>query len=280
VATSGTLSFNPGVDTQTFTVTILNNNLPKGDQSLFLNLSNPAGPITLGAQSTAVLNILGNQPGAFQFSMSDYFVGETGGMATITVDRQAGGTLATVDFSTANGTALAGADYLPVFGTLTFAPGVLVQTFTVPILINPLINGNPTVLLNLSNPTGGATLGSPSSAALVIINDGVNRRGPQVASVKAVSGPLGVAEIVVSFNEALNPATAVDLLNYGYSVRTPGRDGKLGTKDDFLIGINSATYDPNTFTVTLPLATAVASGSRLEIMLNEATDVPGEGVGI
>ncbi len=277
---SGTLVFNPGQDTQSFTVTILDNGQPSGDTTVLLNLSNPMGPITLGSQSMAVLTILGNQPGAFQFQMSNYFVDEAAGTATITVTRDQGGLASTVNFSTADGTAVAGIDYLPVSGTLTFNPGVLTQTFTIPILINPLILGNETVLLNLSNPTNGASLGSPSSAVLVIIDDMIDRKGPHVTSVKAVSGPYGVAEIVISFDELLNPATAVNLLNYGYAVRTAGHDGKLGTADDRLVGIDTATYNPANSTVTLLLGFAVPNNTKLLLMINAVTDVPGQGVGV
>ena len=41
---SGTLTFDPGEDTQTFTVTILDNGLPEGDKTVLLGLSNPIGP--------------------------------------------------------------------------------------------------------------------------------------------------------------------------------------------------------------------------------------------
>ena len=280
VPTSGTLTFNPGVDSESFTVTILDNGGPEGDVTVPLILSNPMGPIALGTQSMAVLTILGNQPGAFQFQMSNYSVDEAAGTATITVTRDQGGLTSTVNYSTANGTAVAGTDYLATSGTLTFNPGVLVQTFTIPILINPLITGNETVLLNLSSPSPNASLGSPSSAVLVIVDDGINRMGPEVTSVKAVSGPFGVAEVVISFDEPLNPATAVDLLNYGYAVRTAGRDGKLDTKDDRLVGLCPATYDPTTLTVTIPLAVGIASNTKLLLQINEATDVAGAGVGV
>ncbi len=277
---SGTLTFDPGVDVQTFTVPILDNGLPAGDTSVLLVLSNPKGPIALGTQSMAVLTILGNQPGAFQFAMAGFAVNQAAGTATITVDRQQGGTTASVNYATSDGTAVAGIDYVATSGTLTFGPGVLVETFTVPILINPAIKGNETVLLNLSSPTGGAALGPPSSAVLTIVDDGIDRKGPHVTSVKAVSGPYGTAEIVIGFDEPLNPATAVNLLNYGYSVRTAGRDGKLGTADDKLVGIDTATYDPTALTVTLRLAVAVPINTKLLLMINKATDVPGQGVGV
>ena len=40
----------------------------------------------------------------------------------------------TVQYATANGTATAGSDYTATSGTLTFTPGQLTQTVTVPVL--------------------------------------------------------------------------------------------------------------------------------------------------
>jgi hypothetical protein len=78
----------------------------------------------------------------------------------------------TVDYTTSNGTAIAGQDYLTQTGTLTFNNGsALPQTFSVPIIDDSDPDGNKTVNLSLTNPTGGATLGNPSTALLTILDD-------------------------------------------------------------------------------------------------------------
>jgi uncharacterized delta-60 repeat protein len=64
-----------------------------------------------------------------------------------------------------------GADYLTEAGTLTFNPGETSKSFTVQIIDNPVLNPNKTVNLRLFNPTGGASLGTPSSAVLTIRDD-------------------------------------------------------------------------------------------------------------
>jgi hypothetical protein len=90
--------------------------------------------------------------GTVQFSMSAFTVSEGAGVATISVTRTGGsGGFATVDFATANGTAIAGVDYLPASGTLTFEAGVNVQTFNVTILDNSSPEAGETVLLSLSD---------------------------------------------------------------------------------------------------------------------------------
>ena len=59
-ATNGTLTFDPGDLTQSFTVNTIDNNLLDGDKSLSLVLSNPVSA-TLGLQSTANLVIRDNE---------------------------------------------------------------------------------------------------------------------------------------------------------------------------------------------------------------------------
>ncbi len=55
--------------------------------------------------------------------------------------------------------------------------------------------------------------------------------------------------LVLTFSELLDPSRAQDLSNY--TLVAPGHDGRFGTRDDQVIRVNSATYDPNTRTVTL-----------------------------
>ena len=69
--------------------------------------------------------------------------------------------------------ATAGDDFTPVSGVLTFAPGQTARTFTVPIIADTVDEPNKTVGLLLSDPTGGAALGSPITATLRIIDDDV-----------------------------------------------------------------------------------------------------------
>jgi hypothetical protein len=110
-----------------------------------------------------------------QLSATTYSVAENAGKATITVTRTGPSyTTVQVHYATSNGTAIAGADYTAVSGTLTLTPGQTVATFAVPITDDPLHDSTETVHLTLSSASGGATLGSRSSAVLSILdNDAV-----------------------------------------------------------------------------------------------------------
>jgi hypothetical protein len=76
------------------------------------------------------------------------------------------------------GNAYGRCDFAVTVDTLTFAPGESSQTFTVPIIDDSFAEGNETFSVLLSNPTG-ATLGSPATATVSIIdNDIVNAANP------------------------------------------------------------------------------------------------------
>ena len=69
----------------------------------------------------------------------------------------------TVDYSTADGTALAGSDYVAVSGTLTFAPGQTAMTIIVPTLDDNVVEPTETFTLNLSNAVGAVTMRRPEA---------------------------------------------------------------------------------------------------------------------
>ena len=69
-----------------------------------------------------------------------------------------------VNFATANGTAVAGSQYLGTNGTLIFTNGQVSATFNVPIIDKNVTGGSETVLLSLSTPSTGSTLVNPSAA--------------------------------------------------------------------------------------------------------------------
>ena len=92
------------------------------------------------------------------------------GPVAVTVNRTGGATgPVTVDYATANGTAVAGVDYFPASGTLTFADGQLSRTIFLELPAGtPANSPAKTFTLNLSNATGGATLGGITTQTVTI----------------------------------------------------------------------------------------------------------------
>jgi hypothetical protein len=116
--------------------------------------------------------------GYIQFSSVTYQENEDvgGGLATITVSRTGGSFEAVgVTFgTTAGGTADVVDDYSAVTNTLSWGDGDSDdKTFTVPIVDDNDDELNETVFLALHTPTGGADLGTSSTATLTIVDDDV-----------------------------------------------------------------------------------------------------------
>jgi hypothetical protein len=65
---------------------------------------------------------------------------------------------------------LAGIHYSAVAGTLTFAAGQTVASFAVPLLDDGVAEPGRWLGVVLSAPSGGAALGTPSSAILWIVD--------------------------------------------------------------------------------------------------------------
>lgn len=85
-----------------------------------------------------------------------------GAQAVVRVERT-GETLApvSVSFRTADRTAVAGRDYVPVAGTLDFAQGQRVAPVAIPILTDAAAESTEALALELGAPSGGAVLDTP-----------------------------------------------------------------------------------------------------------------------
>jgi sulfur carrier protein ThiS len=128
-------------------------------------VTNSVGSVT---SSTANLSVAIGA--TLSFSSLAYSVIRSAGSASIFVIRgNVTNSAVSVNYATTNGTAVAGVDYSSVSGTLTFSSNMTFALFSVPILGGPA-SGDKTVLLSLSNPSGNASLVSPSSATLTILS--------------------------------------------------------------------------------------------------------------
>jgi hypothetical protein len=144
---------------------------------------------------------IGSGPGTLQFSHHVYEADEANDSIDIRVTRAAGTDgIVTVDYTAAGGTATPGSDYTQASGTLTFAEAEYINTFTVPILDDDLHDPFENVQLTLSNPSGGAALGTPSTAELRIVDD--EPPTTFVVSNTDDSGPGSLRQAILEANAA------------------------------------------------------------------------------
>jgi len=174
VATSGTLTFPPGVTSQTITVPIIDKQDFSGNSVNFsIQLSNASPSSLYLTNSPAAVYILDHDIRMVGFGSSAYSTTETSGSVALTVTLNTPALVPiTVDYATADNSALAGTDYIAASGTLTFSPGQTSQTITVNLINNGNTSGQTvSFLVTLSNPTANVYLGT-SSAAVSILDTG------------------------------------------------------------------------------------------------------------
>ena len=115
------------------------------------------GAICTGDGRALSTSLSATVAGLLGISVVDARVEESAGAVlefAVTLERAAAGT-GTVDYATSDGSAQAGDDYTATSGTLTFRAGESAQTIEVAVLDDSHDEGEETLTLRLSNPSGG-----------------------------------------------------------------------------------------------------------------------------
>ena len=175
VSTSGALSFAPGETSKTVTVAVPGDTVDENNEYFGLSLTAPTNADIL--DGTGYVTIFDNDPSGSGsiLSVNDTTVlepdtGTTNATFKITL-QPAATTQVTVNYSTANGSAVGDADFVPQAGTLTFAPGQTSATVAVPVNGDTLNEGEERFTLSLFSVTGGASFGESSAWGVVLDND-------------------------------------------------------------------------------------------------------------
>jgi uncharacterized repeat protein (TIGR01451 family)/uncharacterized delta-60 repeat protein len=247
-AETNVVTFLAGETNQSFTVAIVNDGVVESAETVNLQLLGGVGA-TLGATNTAVLTIVDDDTsGTFSFASSSFAILENGVFATITVVREGGSAGAvSVNFATADGSALAGVDYTATSGVLAFATGETNKTFLVPVLDDAIVEGDETVLLTLSNPAGGASLGAVPAAVLTITDD--DFFGTLQFSATNFTASEGAGLAVISVSRVGGSAGAVSV-NFGVAAGTAQVPGDFALTNGTLSWAAGDGTD-KTFTVRL-----------------------------
>lgn len=175
---AGTLVFRETETVKSFVIPILNDALNESTELFGIVLSNPTGGAQLSSASYATVAIPTNDPtaksGGFAPTAPDFSDFIIEGFAQITV-RRTGGSLGAVsiDYHTEDGTAKAGEDYTPSFGTINFAAGQTSQQIFILTTSDDRIEGNETMFLKFTTPTGGSTLDLGLDTMTIVIPDSV-----------------------------------------------------------------------------------------------------------
>ena len=205
-----------------------------------------------------------------QFSSGTYSVSEGAATATINVTRIGSATGAvSVNYATSNGTATAGSDYTATSGTLNWTDGEAAsKTFTVSITNDTAIESDETINLTVSNPTGGAILGSQNTATLTILDDD----GPSTLRFENSSYSVneGTATATIRVLRTGSSVGAVSV-NYATSNGTAIAASDYTAASNTLIWIEGDTA-AKSFTIAITNDTTVESSETVNITLSNPTN--------
>jgi hypothetical protein len=273
-AASGTLTFAPGVTSQTLDVLVNGDTVQEPDETFSVVLSNPVSATIAAGTGTGTITNDDNTP---LLAIGNVTALEgTGGLTPfrfpVTLSNPSA-TPVTVQYATVDGTAtLANADYLPASGTLTFPPLAVTDTITVHVVGDSCGEPNETFAVVLSSPVGAA-IATGTGTGTILNDDDVT---PPVVTVLHPNGgeEFGVEGVVTVQWTATDSVgvTSVDLLL--------SRDGGATYPEVIASGLaNTGSY---LWTVTGPMAsgTAFMQVRAHDAGCNTGSDVSDAGFGI
>jgi hypothetical protein len=175
-------------------------------------------------------------------SVSEGDAGQAACAFTVTLSAATGQTVS-VDYATADGTAVGGQDYLGASGTVTFPAGVTTRTVSVPVIGDLTDEPDETFSLNLSSPVN-ATIADGVGIGTILDND-----PPPAISVSdcgAVEGDTGQAPCV--FTVSLSAPSS-----FTASVSYATADGTATAPIDYTPAAGTLTFSPGTTSQTVPV---------------------------
>jgi CSLREA domain-containing protein len=208
---STTLTFNPGETTKTVTVKVNGDLFFETDEDFFVNLSGQTNSTIADASGRGVIT---NDDASPTLTINDVIVtegnaGTINATFTVTLTSQSGQSV-TVNYQTANGTAISPSDYQSLASTLlTFLPGETTKSITVQVNGDTTNEVDETFFVNLSGATN-ATI-SDNQGLGTILNDDATTVSLSASSYNITEDGLR-ATIVVNRQGDLSQALRIDYL--------------------------------------------------------------------
>lgn len=277
----------------------ISSSVPRSSSSSSVSSSSSSSSSSVSSSSSSY-----NPGGTVRFDSNGYQVEKNvaTGEVTFAVVRIGGNQGAgTVQYTVSGGTAIAGKDFTPLSGTLTFATKETSKKLTVKILNNTSSSGHKTVILTLINPTGALVLGTPSTVTMTIVDPNAGAVTSSSSSSTATTATVigfsaaaygvaenggtatitvvrsGVTTTAVGISYATSNGTATAGADYTAVTGTLAFASGETTKTFTVPVSNNANIEGNrTFNVVLSAPTGGASieASSSPVVINDDEGVP------
>ncbi len=297
-ATSGTdytavsssmLTFTAGTTTQTITVSVTGDTVAEGSETVVITLSNPSSGTAI---TTAVgTGTIVDDDREFSIDSPSVTEGDTGSanlVFTVTVTPVSSSQV-TVDYAQGTGgTATSGTDFTAssATGTLTFPANTATRTITVSVTGDTTAEGYETVVITLSNPSGGTISATAGTGTGTIMDNDLTF---SIDSPNVAEGDSGFGNNLVYTVTLSASVSASHSVRYGINVfegtAAVGADWQLvsalqgtltfaanETTKTITMGVRGDTADEGNETVvvrllsssTVFISTAVGTGTILD----------------
>ena len=259
IADSGTVTVLAGATTATIPVTVIDDTVHEGDETVVLTLA-ASGGYQVTSPGTHTLTIAANDEPGVSFASASQSAGEGSGTHDVGVTLSPAPTTAVTLSYTVGGTATPGADFtIASSGTVTVLAGATTATIPVTVIDDTVPESDETVVLTLA-ASGGYQVVSPGTHVLTIVDD-----EPVVsfasASQSAVEGS-GTRNVEVTLSPA--PTTALTLAYTVGGTATPGADFTIADSGTVTVLAGATTA---TIPVTLIDDTAPESNETVVLAL-------------
>jgi hypothetical protein len=263
VATSGTVTFAPGQQSQTVSVNVKGDTTFEPTESFFVLLSNASNATISDNQGIGTIVNDDSQP---SISISDAAVTEgNAGITTASFTASLSNLSSqsiSVNYATAGNTATSGNDFVATSGVATIAPGLHSTTVNITVNGDTIFEPNETFVVNLSAPVnatiadnqGAGTINNDDSQPFISINDvsvTEGNAGPTPAGFTVSLSNASSQTITVNYATTDNTATAGDdyINAAGTLTFTPGQ-----TSQPLNVGINGDVMNEDTVSFNVNLS--------------------------
>ncbi|MEO8428176.1 MAG: Calx-beta domain-containing protein, partial [Verrucomicrobiota bacterium] len=274
LAAGGTIIFPAGTTNQTVTVQIVGDTIDELLETLFVNLSNPVNATISDRQG--ICRIIDDDGPSISIGRINVAEGNSGTNSSVFAVKLSAASpqTVTVEYATADDSAIVGSDYLEAAGKLTFRPGVTNLNVTIRIKGDITIEPDENFFVNLFNPTNATVLVSPGIGT--IRNDDGLPGELDHFELSTISSPQRVNQpftTVLFARDVLNQAAQSFNGTAQLEAATGNPDSTIGTGTAAWSGPLDTSYGISRVQV-IYLAKEVGSARRVTALALNVTGIP------
>ena len=274
--TATPITFNPGETSKTIAVTVNGDTKFETNETFFVNLSNPTNATIADGQGIGTITNDDAQPivsiNPLSITRNEGADGATTAYTFTVSLTNPSAQVITVNYSSANGTAIAGEDYTANSGTLTFNPGdPLTQTITIAVTDDTIFENDETFTVTLNSANNATVSPTNNTATGTITNDDpiptVSISPATVTNEEGIDGTVDYTFTVSLSNPSDRPITVT------YSTS----DGTALAGEDYAASSGTLTFNPGdpltqTITISVNSDNIFEDDENFAVTLNSATD--------